>query len=161
MNQSDSVCQYCSAPLGPGITFCGQCGKPVAAPSSGDSLPPPLPSPTPPQFPPAGIYPPSYPPNPYMPPMQNTGKNPWLIGILNLVVPGLGHVLLKNWARGIATFVVTVVLLLIRVFISAMAASGGSDPTTCANIALVVLAIGLFFDGFSAANKYNQLPPHL
>jgi hypothetical protein len=38
-------------------------------------------------------------------PQANTGISPVLIGVLAWLVPGLGHLVLRRWARGIAFFV--------------------------------------------------------
>jgi len=42
------------------------------------------------------------------------------------MIPGLGHILIK---RGIAAFIMTIVLLFLRVFIALANAIYGTDPT--------------------------------
>ena len=86
--------------------------------------------------------------------MEN--KNPWFVGIINIIIPGLGHIFLKKWIRGIATFVITMVLIILRIYVGMAFSVGGNDPTCCLNMVLVILLVGLFFDGYTAAKKQQK-----
>jgi tetratricopeptide (TPR) repeat protein len=85
-------------------------------------------------------------------------KNPWLAGLLNFIIPGLGQAYIGNWWRGIGTFAITAVgLVILRLFVVSYVLLGGSgDPTPCANCLLVPIAGVLFWDGYSwAVGKYK------
>ena len=92
-------------------------------------------------------------------------KNPVLAGWLNLI-PGVGLMYAGRWLLGIITFIAMPVAILVYIFLGNFVLGMLSSllPPQYAAIGIAVLGVvifiatwrGLYFDGYRAAQKYNQ-----
>jgi uncharacterized integral membrane protein len=90
-----------------------------------------------------------------------SSKKPWLAGILNVIIPGLGHIYLKNYRRGFATFFITIILLFMGTYkgfvITTAEVTFSTSPIVCIGGMFIILVGALFWDGYKAAQKHNSL----
>jgi uncharacterized membrane protein YccC len=84
-------------------------------------------------------------------------KNPIISGILN-IIPGLGHVYLGNWKRGLLTFIVmSITVYLLTLFYSYLLNSMHQQIITPCYCVWEILWLIIFInDGYKAGKKFNQ-----
>ena len=95
-------------------------------------------------------------------------KNPWIGGLLNLLVPGLGVFYTGERGRGCSVFVGFIFLVVLCPFvvplfvgltIEATGASISISQTTMqgiVGIAIVLLWLAMFYGGYSFVKRYND-----
>ena len=93
--------------------------------------------------------------------MNKTSKNPLLAGLLNMIIPGSVHFLIKRkWSKFILTFIGMELLLAIAIWagISMQSARSFSFPQGLCPSVFALLVLGpLFIAGQKSAAEHNKL----
>lgn len=93
--------------------------------------------------------------------MKKNRKNPLLVGLLNMLVPGSHHIYLrKEWRKFILTFIGMELVLAIAVWVGAslQGARFFSLPQgLCPGALALIVLIPLFMNGLNAAKEHNKI----
>ncbi len=87
--------------------------------------------------------------------MKMKKKNPFLGGLLNVLIPGLANVYMRQWGNAIATFVGAIMFIGLLVWVNGQLTDPPWPDFVCPGL-LGLLYIGLmFFGGWWEVRKFN------
>lgn len=89
-------------------------------------------------------------------------KRPWLAAVLTVLIPGLGHLYLRRWGRGLLWFLLVVSSVFVFVpewfdaesFGDLLGVAEGIDPLV--SVALLGVSALCVVDAYLLANRYNE-----